>query len=62
MNPGDLIKHKRTAVTGIIIKIFERESFRTKFATVLFSNDTSPRTAQLKLLENNWEILNDRQE
>jgi hypothetical protein len=58
MKPGDLIKHKRSNVLGVIIKIFE--SKKNTLATVLFSDSAKSSTAPLKILKDNWEIISDK--
>ena len=62
MKSGDLIKHKRSATCGIIIKIFEFEGKRKlgKLVTVYFSGQNKPSTASLKILKDNWEVISDK--
>jgi len=60
MKIGDLIKHKRTNLTAIIINIFHSKRTKTPLATVIMSDDQHrPCTANLRILEKNWEILNE---
>jgi len=58
MKLGDLIKHKRASVIGVVINIFATNDKR--FATVFFSNSPKPATAPLTILEDNWEVISDR--
>jgi hypothetical protein len=58
MKPGDLIKHKRCDVLGLILRFLEGKKLGR--VTVFFSNSTKPSTASLKILKDNWEIISDR--
>ena len=62
MKPGDLIKHKRSTLTAVIIKIFENHmvSPKDKLAAVLFSDSEKLSTTSLKILKENWEIISDK--
>jgi len=64
MKAGDLVKHKHTDRTAVIINIFMRESHcleyrHEEYVKVLFSGEHAPSTAPLQLLKKNWEIINE---
>ena len=60
MKAGDLIKHKRTNLIGIIINIFYSKHKKIPLATVMTSgNQRQQCTANLNILEKNWEVLNE---
>ena len=57
MKAGDLIKHKRTNLTGIIINIFHSKRTDKMLASVIMQG--KPCTTRLRILKDNWEILNE---
>tara|TARA_R110000824_G_scaffold150209_6_gene320752 strand:+ start:10949 stop:11146 length:198 start_codon:yes stop_codon:yes gene_type:complete len=64
MKAGDLLKHKQNNRTAIIIDIFIRESHELEYrheeyAKVLFSGECGVTRAPLKILKDNWEVINE---
>jgi hypothetical protein len=64
MKVGDLLKHKQNNRTAIIIGIFIRELHELEYrheecAEILFSGEHKTTRAPLKILENNWEVINE---
>ena len=62
MKIGNLIKHKRSSRTAIILDIFlskghKLEHRNTEHAKVLFSGDSTTTQAPFHLLKDNWEII-----
>jgi hypothetical protein len=59
---GDLIKHKRSALTAIIVGTYEAKNVRPKgaqFAEVLFSDSQRLSIASLEILKDNWEVISE---
>ncbi|MAH46507.1 hypothetical protein CMI37_11785 [Candidatus Pacearchaeota archaeon] len=70
MKIGDLVKHKETNKTALILDIYTIEHASMKFELnpgpiqeeyvhVLFSGDSSPARAPFKLLKENWEVVSE---
>ena len=62
MKPGDLIQHKRSALTAIVIGRYEGKTLcpkGTQFTKVLFSDSQRLSIASLKILEDNWEVISE---
>ena len=64
MKAGDLVKHKRSGRTALIIDIFMLEAHNLEYrheeyVKVLFSGEHAPSKAPLQLLKKNWEIINE---
>ena len=62
MQPGDLIKHRRNDSTALVVAISvdkdERDpEYDREWATVLFTGDGRASTVPLKLIKENWEII-----
>jgi len=57
MKIGDLIKHKKTNLTGIIINIFHNKRTDKALATAIMQGKSC--TAELRILKNHWEVLNE---
>ena len=62
MSPGDLIKHRRNDSTALVIDIIiDREprdpEYDREWATVLFVGDSAAATVPLKIIKENWEII-----
>lgn len=62
MKKGDLIKHKKSALTAVIIETYEGKNAYpkdTQLVTVLFSDSQRLSTALLRTLEDNWEVVSE---
>ena len=63
MKVGDLIKHKKTATTALILNIYMTEHLleyrNEEWVEVLFSGELAPSKAPLKLLKDNWKTINE---
>ena len=63
MKIGDLIKHKNVETIGIILDIFipnqQLEYRNEEYAKVMFSGDLNARTAPVKLIKENWEVISE---
>ena len=62
MRAGDLIKHKRNDSTALVINIVRDKDARDPqydydWATVLFTGDNRASTVPLKIIKENWEIV-----
>jgi len=63
MQAGDLIKHRRNDSTALVIGVVVDKDVRDpgydrSWATVLFAGDGRISTVPLKLIKENWEIIN----
>ena len=56
MQAGDLIKHRRNDSTALVIGVVVDKDDR-EWATVLFTGDGRTSTVPLKLIKENWEII-----
>jgi hypothetical protein len=62
MQAGDLIKHRRNDSTALVISVVVDKDGRDpeydrEWATVLFTGDGRTSTVPLKLIKENWEIV-----
>jgi hypothetical protein len=62
MQAGDLIKHRRNDSTALVISVVVDKDVRDpgydrSWATVLFAGDGRTSTVPLKLIKENWEII-----
>ncbi len=62
MQAGDLIKHRRNDSTALVIGVVVDKDVRDpgydrSWATVLFAGDGRISTVPLKLIKENWEII-----
>ena len=65
MSPGDLIKHKRSNSTALVVGIAADRNPRgserdREWVTVLFTGDRQVATVPYKIIKENWEIVDDK--
>ena len=65
MSPGNLIKHKRSDSTALVIDVVtdtdSRDSgYDREWAIVLFTGDSRSATVPYKILKENWKVINEK--